>query len=82
MPGRWVATASRSPLRAHSLRISRQGQVFADERGDNAVVEVLLRLKWQNRIVGVLYVDDEFGREFTPKEARRNLLPIRQQLPW
>lgn len=47
------------------------------------MVEVLLRLKWQNRIVGVLYVDDEFGREFTPKEARLlQSLPIRRQLPW
>ena len=43
--------------------------VFAEERPDSAVVEVLLRLKWQDHIVGVLYVDDEVGREFTPQDA-------------
>ena len=34
----------------------------------SAVLEV--PLKWQERTIGVLYVDDQVGRKFTPEDAR------------
>ncbi len=38
------------------------------KRPFGAVLEVLL--KWQDRIIGVLYVDDKVGRKFTEEDAR------------
>ncbi|MCC6603043.1 MAG: GAF domain-containing protein [Anaerolineae bacterium] len=70
MAGQLVVTGQLFLIVPHYADFPGKVGLFADERGDNAVVEVLLRLKWQNRIVGVLYVDDEVGREFTPKDAR------------
>ncbi len=42
--------------------------IFETQRHFGAVLEVPLR--WQERVVGVLYVDDEKGREFTSEDAR------------
>ena len=42
--------------------------IFESPQHFGAVLEVPLR--WQERIIGVLYVDDEKGREFTPENAR------------
>jgi len=41
---------------------------YVDQRPFGAVIE--LPLKWQERIIGVLYVDDEVGRRFTEEDAR------------
>jgi PAS domain S-box-containing protein len=41
--------------------------IFADERPFGAVLEV--PLKWQEKIIGVLYIDDEVGRKFTEEDA-------------
>lgn len=46
--------------------------VYAGKRPFGAVIEVPLR--WQERIMGILYVDDEVGREFSSEEA--NLLRL------
>ncbi|HYW14396.1 MAG TPA: GAF domain-containing protein [Longimicrobium sp.] len=43
--------------------------VFEDETSFGAVLEVLLR--WQGKITGVLYIDDDAGRRFTADEAAR-----------
>jgi len=45
-----------------------RAQIYADQRPFGAVVEV--PLKWQKRIIGVLYLDDEVGRKFTEEDAR------------
>lgn len=42
--------------------------IFDSQRHFEAVLEVPLR--WQEQVIGVLYVDDEKGREFTPEDAR------------
>ncbi len=41
---------------------------YGDQRPFGAVIEVLLR--WQEQIIGVLYIDDEVGRIFTEEDAR------------
>lgn len=71
MAGQLVETGEPYLIVDHYRDFSGKVGLFAQERSDNAVVEVLLQLKWQDRILGVLYVDDEVGREFTPKEARQ-----------
>jgi PAS domain S-box-containing protein len=53
-----VADYDNSPYRA---------SIYQDKRLFGAVIEVLL--KWQECIVGVLYVDDEVGRHFTERDA-------------
>ncbi len=45
-----------------------RSDIYADGRPFGAVLEVAL--KWQEDIIGVLYVDDEVGRKFTPEDAR------------
>lgn len=42
--------------------------IFENQRHFGAVLEVPLR--WQENTIGVLYVDDEKGREFTSEDAR------------
>ena len=42
--------------------------IFESQRHFGAVLEV--PLKWQERTIGVLYVDDQVGRKFTPEDAR------------
>lgn len=42
--------------------------LFEGQRHFGAVLEVPLR--WQERIIGVLYVDDLVGRKFNPEDAR------------
>lgn len=42
--------------------------IFESQRFFEAVLEVPLR--WQEQVIGVLYVDDEKGREFTAEDAR------------
>lgn len=42
--------------------------IYQDARSFGAVIEVLLR--WDGRILGVLYIIDEAGRHFTPSEAK------------
>jgi PAS domain S-box-containing protein len=46
---------------------SGRASLYADGRPFEAVLEV--PLKWQNKIVGVIYVDDHMGRHFTPQNA-------------
>ncbi|MCA9956808.1 MAG: GAF domain-containing protein, partial [Anaerolineales bacterium] len=70
MAGHLVETGEPYLIVDHYADFAGKAGLFAEERPDNAVVEVLLRLKWQNRVMGVLYVDDEVGRAFTPKDAR------------
>ena len=70
MAGRLVATGEPHLIVPHYAEFEGKKGVFAKERPDSAVVEVLLRLKWRNHIVGVLYIDDDLGREFTPEDAR------------
>ncbi len=41
---------------------------YAEKRPYGSVVEVPLR--WRGKVVGVLYVEDEVGREFTAEDAR------------
>jgi PAS domain S-box-containing protein len=45
-----------------------KASVFADKRAFGAVIEV--PLKWLDKAIGVLYVDDVVGRKFTPQDAR------------
>lgn len=42
--------------------------IYPSPRSFGAVLEV--PLKWRNEISGVLYVDDQVGRKFTPDDAR------------
>ncbi len=42
--------------------------VFETRRSFGSVLEVPLR--WQDRVIGVLYVDDQVGRKFTTEDAR------------
>ncbi len=44
-----------------------RADIYAGKHLFGAVIEV--PLKWQERIIGVLYVDDEAGRRFTPEDA-------------
>ncbi|MCA9901765.1 MAG: GAF domain-containing protein [Ardenticatenaceae bacterium] len=71
MAGQLVATGEPYLIVDRYADFAGKAGLFATERPDNAVVEVLLRLKWHDRIMGVLYIDDEVGREFTPKDARQ-----------
>lgn len=70
MAGQLVTTGAPHLIVPHYAEFEGKKGPFAKERPDSAVVEVLLRLKWQDHIVGVLYVDDDLGREFTPEDAR------------
>lgn len=70
MAGRLVASGEPHIIVPHYSEFPGKKGVFAKEQPDSAVVEVLLRLKWQDDIVGVLYVDDDVGRAFTPQDAR------------
>ena len=70
MAGQLVATGEPFYIVDHYADFAGKAGLFAEQRPNNAVVEVLLRLKWQQRVVGVLYVDDEVGRSFTAKDAR------------
>ena len=45
-----------------------QAQIYSAGRVFGAVLEVPLR--WRDRIIGVLYVDDKVGRHFTEQDAR------------
>ena len=45
-----------------------RAEIFTEPRPFGAVIEV--PLKWHNRLVGVLFVEDEVGRRFGSKEAR------------
>jgi len=44
-----------------------RAEIFDDTRPFGAVLGVLLR--WQHETLGVLYVDDEVGRQFSPDDA-------------
>ncbi len=70
MAGRLVDTGEPHLIVPHYAEFEGKKGPFANERPDSAVVEVLLRLKWQDHIVGVLYIHDEVGREFTAEDAR------------
>ncbi|HKQ93365.1 MAG TPA: GAF domain-containing protein [Blastocatellia bacterium] len=45
-----------------------RSDIYGGRRLFGAVLEVPLR--WRARILGVLYVDDDVGRKFTPEDAR------------
>ncbi|MCA9945631.1 MAG: GAF domain-containing protein, partial [Anaerolineales bacterium] len=70
MAGQLVSTGESHLIVPHYAEFDGKKGIFAKERPDSAVVEVLLRLQWQNHIVGVLYIDDDVGRDFTPQDAR------------
>ncbi|MCP4415248.1 MAG: GAF domain-containing protein, partial [Chloroflexi bacterium] len=70
MAGQLVASGKPHLIVPHYAEFAGKKGIFAEEQPHNAVVEVLLRLKWQDHIVGVLYVDDEVGRKFTPHDAQ------------
>lgn len=46
----------------------KRSSALAEDRSFGAVMEV--PLKWMNEIVGVIYVDDQAGRRFTPQDAQ------------
>ncbi len=52
----------------HKAGEGREAGEYKDRCPYGAVLEVLL--KWQGKIIGVIYVDDQVGRNFTPKDAR------------
>lgn len=66
--GHLVATEFLTYLIEHNYKQS----CYYVHEGFNAVVEV--QLVWQNKTVGVLYVDDDLGRRFTNEEAQQLLL--------
>ncbi|VAW34739.1 hypothetical protein MNBD_CHLOROFLEXI01-678, partial [hydrothermal vent metagenome] len=70
MAGQLVASGEPHIIVPHYAEFDGKKGIYAEERPDSAVVEVLLRLKWQDHIVGVLYVDDEVGRGFTTEDAQ------------
>jgi len=67
MAGRLVQTGDPFMIVDDYNRWPGRASIYADGRPFGAVIEV--PLKWQERTIGVLYVDDAVGRTFTPQDA-------------
>ena len=68
MAGRLVQTGKAYKIIDNYRQWNGQATTFKKKCPYEAVLEVLL--KWQEQIIGVIYVDDEVGRKFTPADAR------------
>ena len=72
MAGRLIDTGERYLIVDNYEKWPNRAPIFKDPYLWSAVLEVPLR--WENKTLGVIYVDDEVGREFTPADA--NLLRL------
>lgn len=69
LAGRLVQTGQDFAMQRNYREWDGRAAVFEGEESFEAVLEV--KLRWQDAVVGVLYVDDEVGRTFTAQEITR-----------
>lgn len=68
MAGEMVKSRRPYMIENHYTLWEGRAKIFDGRRPFGAVLEVLL--KWQNEVVGVLYIEDEVGRMFSADDAR------------